>query len=175
MSSRHRAWKQQGRNRLGFHHPGEQVGGEAVKAKEYLKQVELLDVKIRQKKIELAGLKEDATCTGAFDYSAEKVQTSAKADSMSNKVAKYVDLEKEIHEDIERFTELKHKVIGQIHMLDDITYMEILFKKYIEYKTLKDIAVEMKYSYGRTKHIHGFALEAFRIKVLENSAPNSTI
>ena len=90
-------------------------------------------------------------------------------------MAKYVDLEKEIHEDIERFTELKHKVIGQIHMLDDITYMEILFKKYIEYKTLKDIAVEMKYSYGRTKHIHGFALEAFRIKVLENSAPNSTI
>lgn len=146
-----------------------------MKAKEYLEQVELLDVKIKQKKIELAGLKEDATCTGAFDYSAEKVQTSAKADSMSNKVAKYVDLEKEIHEDIERFTELKHKVIGQIHMLDDITYMEILFKKYIEYKTLKDIAVEMKYSYGRTKHIHGFALEAFRIKVLENSAPNSTI
>lgn len=165
----------EGRNRFGFHHPGEQVGGETVKAKEYLKQVKLLDVKIRQKKIELAGLKEDATCTGAFDYSAEKVQTSAKADSMSNKVAKYVDLEKEIHEDIERFTELKHKVIGQIHMLDDITYMEILFKKYIEYKTLKDIAVEMKYSYGRTKHIHGFALEAFRIKVLENSAPNSTI
>lgn len=63
-----------------------------MKAKEYLKQVELFDVKIRQKKIELAGLKEDATCTGAFDYSAEKVQTSAKADSMSNKVAKYVDL-----------------------------------------------------------------------------------
>lgn len=71
-----------------------------MKAKEYLKQVKLLDVKIRQRKIELAGLKEDATCTGAFDYSAEKVQTSAKADSMSNKVAKYVDLEKEIHEDI---------------------------------------------------------------------------
>lgn len=28
-----------------------------MKAKEYLKQVELLDVKIRQKKIELAGLR----------------------------------------------------------------------------------------------------------------------
>ena len=67
-----------------------------MKAKEYLKQVELLDVKIRQKKIELAGLKEEATCTGAFDYSAEKVQTSSKADSMSKKVAKYVDLENEI-------------------------------------------------------------------------------
>lgn len=175
MSSRHRAWKQQGRNRFGFHHPGEQVGGETVKAKEYLKQVKLLDVKIRQRKIELAGLKEDATCTGAFDYSSEKVQTSAKADSMSKKVAKYVDLEKEIHEDIERFTELKHKIIGQIHMLDEPKYVNVLFMKYIEYKDLKEIAKELDYSYGRTKHIHGFALEAFRIKVLENSAPNSTI
>ena len=145
-----------------------------MKAKEYLKQVKLLDVKIRQRKIELAGLKEDATCTGAFDYSSEKVQTSAKADSMSKKVAKYVDLEKEIHEDIERFTELKHKVIGQIHMLDEPKYINVLFMKYIEYKDLKEIAKELDYSYGRIKHIHGFALEAFRIKVLENSAPNST-
>lgn len=132
-----------------------------MKAKEYLKQVELLDVKIRQKKIELEGLKEDATCTGAFDYSSEKVQTSAKADSMSKKVTKYVDLEKEIHEDIERFTELKHKVIGQIHMLDDITYMKILFKKYIEFKTLKTIAKEIGYSYDRTRHAHGYALLEF--------------
>ena len=118
-----------------------------MKAKEYLKQVELLDVKIRQKKIELAGLKEDATCTGAFDYSSEKVQTSAKADSMSKKVTKYVDLEKEIHEDIERFTELKHKVIGQIHMLDEPKYVNVLFMKYIEYKGLKDIAEEMHYTH----------------------------
>ena len=94
---------------------------------------------------------------------------------MSNKVAKYVDLEKEIHEDIERFTELKHKIIGQIHMLDEPKYINVLFMKYIEYKNLKEIAKELDYSYGRTKHIHGFALEAFRIKVLENSAPNSTI
>ena len=50
-----------------------------MKAKEYLKQVKLLDVKIRQRKIELAGLKEDATCTGAFDYSAEKVQKIGRA------------------------------------------------------------------------------------------------
>ena len=89
--------------------------------------------------------------------------------------AKYVDLEKEIHEDIERFTELKHKIIGQIHMLDEPKYVNVLFMKYIEYKDLKEIAKELDYSYGRTKHIHGFALEAFRIKVLENSAPNSTI
>lgn len=137
-----------------------------MKAKEYLKQVELLDVKIRQKKIELAGLKEEATCTGAFDYSAEKVQTSAKADSMSKKVAKYVDLENEIHEDIERFTELKHKVIGQIHMLDDPKYINVLFKKYIEYNGLKEISKELGYSYDHIRRVHGWALLEFQRKNL---------
>lgn len=137
-----------------------------MKAKEYLKQVELLDVKIRQKKIELAGLKEEATCTGAFDYSAEKVQTSAKADSMSKKVAKYIDLENEIHEDIERFTELKHKVIGQIHMLDDPKYINVLFKKYIEYKGLKEISKELGYSYDHIRRVHGWALLEFQRKNL---------
>lgn len=137
-----------------------------MKAKEYLKQVELLDVKIRQKKIELAGLKEEATCTGAFDYSAEKVQTSSKADSMSKKVAKYVDLENEIHEDIERLTELKHKVIGQIHILDDPKYINVLFKKYIEYKGLKEISKELGYSYDHIRRVHGWALLEFQRKNL---------
>ena len=137
-----------------------------MKAKEYLKQVELLDVKIRQKKIELAGLKEEATCTGAFDYSAEKVQTSSKADSMSKKVAKYVDLENEIHEDIERLTELKHKVIGQIHMLYDPKYINVLFKKYIEYKGLKEISKELGYSYDHIRRVHGWALLEFQRKNL---------
>ena len=100
-------------------------------AKEYLKQVETLDTKIQQKKIELDSLKDNAIGLGAFDYAKEKVQTSA-SESMSGKVAKYVDLENEIHEDIERFTELRHKVIGQIHMLDDPKYINVLFEKYIE-------------------------------------------
>lgn len=134
-------------------------------AKEYLKQVETLDTKIQQKKIELDSLKGNAIGLGAFDYSKEKVQTSA-SESMSGKVAKYVDLENEIHEDIERFTELKHKVIGQIHMLDDTKYINVLFKKYIEYKGLKEISKELGYSYDHIRRVHGWALLEFQRKNL---------
>lgn len=134
-------------------------------AKEYLKQVETLDTKIQQKKIELDSLKDGAIGLGAFDYSREKVQTSA-SESMSGKVAKYVDLENEIHEDIERFTELRHKVIGQIHMLDDPKYINVLFKKYIEYKGLKEISKELGYSYDHIRRVHGWALLAFQRKNL---------
>ena len=100
-------------------------------AKEYLKQVETLDAKIQQKKIELDSLKGNAIGLGAFDYSKEKVQTSA-SESISGKIAKYVDFERELQEDIVRFAELKHKVINQIHSLNNPIYMKILFKKYIE-------------------------------------------
>lgn len=134
-------------------------------AKEYLKQVETLDTKIQQKKIELDSLKDNVISLGAFDYSKEKVQTSA-SESMSGKVAKYVDLENEIHEDIERFTELRHKVIGQIHMLDDPKYINVLFKKYIEYKGLKEISKELGYSYDHIRRVHGWALLAFQRKNL---------
>lgn len=134
-------------------------------AKEYLKQVETLDTKIQQKNIELDSLKGNAIGLGAFDYSKEKVQTSA-SESMSGKVAKYVDLENEIHEDIERFTELKHKVIGQIHMLDDTKYINVLFKKYIEYKGLKEISKELGYSYDHIRRVHGWALLEFQRKNL---------
>nr|DAG62639.1 MAG TPA: Protein of unknown function (DUF1492) [Caudoviricetes sp.] len=134
-------------------------------AKEYLKQVETLDTKIQQKNIELDSLKDNAIGLGAFDYSKEKVQTSA-SESMSGKVAKYVDLENEIHEDIERFTELRHKVIGQIHMLDDPKYINVLFKKYIEYKGLKEISKELGYSYDHIRRVHGWALLAFQRKNL---------
>lgn len=134
-------------------------------AKEYLKQVEMLDTKIQQKKIELDSLKDNAIGLGAFDYSKEKVQTSA-SESLSVKVAKYVDLENEINEDIERFTTLRHKVIGQIHMLDDPKYINVLFKKYIEYKGLKEISKELGYSYDHIRRVHGWALLAFQRKNL---------
>jgi len=134
-------------------------------AKEYLKQVETLDTKIQQKKIELDSLKDNAIGLGAFDYAKEKVQTSA-SESMSGKVAKYVDLENEIHEDIERFTELRHKVIGQIHMLDDPKYINVLFEKYIEYKGLKEISEELGYSYDHIRRVHGWALLDFQRKNL---------
>lgn len=136
-----------------------------MKAKEYLKQVETLDAKIQQKKIELDSLKGNAIGLGAFDYSKEKVQTSA-SESISGKIAKYVDFERELQEDIVRFAELKHRVINQIHSLNNPIYMKILFKKYIEYKGLKEISEELGYSYDHIRRVHGWALLDFQRKNL---------
>lgn len=137
-----------------------------MKAKEYLKQVELLDVKIRQKQQEYDELKEMALSTGAFDYSSEKVQTSVSQDLMGNKVGRYVDLEREIKKDIRRYTKLKNEIITQIQSIGNTKYMNILYKRYVEYKRLKTIADEMNYTYEYIRSMHGWALEEFSKKIL---------
>lgn len=138
-----------------------------MNAKKYLMQVKIADIKIAQKLKELEDMKILATCSGGFDYSRERVQTSNEGDTLSSQIAKYIDFEKEINTDIDVFYDLKHRIIAEIHRLDDDRYIGILFKKYIEYKSLEVIAVEMNISYGYLRQLHGEALENFTRIVLK--------
>lgn len=134
-----------------------------MKAKEYLKQIEVLDIKINQKQIELDELHLLAESTGGIQYG-ERVQTSPRGDTLERKVVKCVQLEQEINEMIDNFVDLKHKIIGEIQGLSDPNHIEILFKKYVDYKkypNLEHIAVAMNYSYPYIKELHGYALAEF--------------
>ena len=72
-----------------------------MKAKEYLRQVELMNIKIDTKIKQLEELKILATCTGAINAKPDKIQSSPCGDKMENAVAKYVDLEREINNQID--------------------------------------------------------------------------
>ena len=102
--------------------------------KEYLGQIELFDEKIKQKKSELHDLKLIATSTGGMNYDADRVQTSPTGDTLVNKVAKYVDLEAEIEREMHDFMVLKHRIINEIHELQDVRFVNLLFKRYVELK-----------------------------------------
>ena len=62
---------------------------------------------------------------------------------------------------IDRFVDLKNKIISEIQGLSNPVYIQILYKKYVEAKRLEVIAVEMSYSYDHIKHAHGRALQEF--------------
>ena len=91
----------------------------------------------------------------------ERVQTSAK-DKMSEKVSHIVDLEAMIIQDKEKFLRMKDRIINEIQGLDNSVYVDILYKRYVEYKQLEEIAVEMNYSYRQVLRLHGFALQEFK-------------
>lgn len=138
-----------------------------MKAKEYLKQIEKLDKCIDQKQIECDSLRLLAESNGSIQYG-ERVQTSPQGDTLEKKVVKYVQMEQEINDMIDRFVDLKHKIIDEIQGLSEVKHIDVLFKKYVQYKSLEQIAVEMNYSYDRIKHIHGYALQEFDKKYLKD-------
>lgn len=128
--------------------------------KEYLRQIRLFDICIKQKEAELAAMRSEIENMSAA-VTGERVQTSAK-DKMSEKVSHIVDLEAMIIQDKEKFLRMKDRIINEIQSLDNSVYVDILYKRYVEYKQLEEIAVEMNYSYRQVLRLHGFALQEFK-------------
>lgn len=132
-----------------------------MKAKEYLMQIEILSVKIEQKKQRAKEYRDLALCSGGFDYSKERVQTSNLGGQIEDRIIRYVSLESEITENIFMLQQMKDKITGEIHNLNNSDYIILLYKRYVECKTLGQIAKDMHYSYDRVRHMHGNALMEF--------------
>lgn len=140
-----------------------------MKPKEYLQQVQKLDVMINQKIAEKSELRKFDGVLG-IDYSGDKVQSSPKGDAPFTKsVERIIDLEKEIDDMIDQYVNLKDQIINEIQSLSNVTYIEILYKRYIKYKRLEVIAVELGYSYQYVRVMHGYALQEFENAVLKVS------
>lgn len=60
----------------------------------------------------------------------------------------------------------QYKIINQIQQLDKLQHVQILYKKYVEYKPLKRIARELSYSESHLKKLHRQALQEFTEKFL---------
>ena len=129
-------------------------------AKQYLDQLRVIDTKINRKMEELADLMTAATSTGAIDYSKDRVQTSPQ-NAQENRICKYVDLDAEINREIDEFVDIKHRVTKEIQELNVDYYIKILFKVYVQYKTVKDAANEIGLSYQYVRDLHKKALKAF--------------
>lgn len=142
-------------------------------AKEYLQQIEVLNKKINHRIREAERIHALIT-GGALTYNADKIQTSV-GRAQEERLEKYIDMQRETNELIDEMVRAKHKVIGEIHHINagdkTATYIEILFRRYIEFTPLTKIAEEMGYNYKWLCQLHGFALATFDEQVL---APKAT-
>lgn len=131
--------------------------------KEYLRQLRTAEIKIEQKEEELERLKAslESISTGT---DGERVQTTPR-DKVSEEVPQMVDLEEEINADLGALLMLRNKIINEIQSMDNPIYINILYKRYVQYKSLEEIAVEMSYSYIHIKRLHGYALLEFQRKI----------
>ena len=132
-----------------------------MKAKEYLLQIEVLAAKIEHKRQRAKEYRELALCSGGFDYSKERVQTSNLGGQIENPVVRYVELEQEAVQDELMLQQMKDRITGEIHNINNADFIKLLYKRYVECKSLGQVTKEMQYSYDRIRHMHGEALKAF--------------
>lgn len=138
-------------------------------AKEYLREIERLDRQIDQKQIEFDSLKRGRSYIGGMDYSQERVQTSGTGSGFTELSERLVDLQQEINAEIDRYHDMRHKRIGQIQQLSKVEYIDILFRRYVQYQSIETISCETNRSYYWTCHIHGEALKEFQDRFLKDS------
>lgn len=82
---------------------------------------------------------------------------------MSDRLA---DMQRDINDEIDQWHDMRHKRIGQIQQLSKVEYVNILFKLYVQYKSLETVASEMNFTYNYTCNMHGEALKEFTEKFL---------
>lgn len=117
------------------------------------------EIKIEQKEEELERLKSSLESISAGTDS-ERVQTTPR-DRLSEEITRIVDLEEEINSDLGALLMFRNKIINEIQSMDNPIYINILYKRYVQYKSLEEIAVEMNYSYRQILRLHGLALQEF--------------
>lgn len=134
-------------------------------AKEYLLNIKKLDNLINSLIAEYESMQEMATkITGSCD--GERVNASGSKEKMADIVAKMVDYQTKINENIDKFVNAKSNVLQVLHMLDNPSHISVLYKRYFEYKKWDVIADEMHIGLRGIHKIHGKALNEMD-KILE--------
>ena len=140
-----------------------------MRAKEYLLGLRLLDLKIKQKQKEADEIRAASVSIGSNDYSKDKIQGNSTEAGFVRLVEKLQVLETEIKQELCQFMEKKHQIINEIQQIDNSVYMEILYKKYVLFMDLWEISQDMNYIDGYVRRMHGYALQVFEKRVLQQS------
>ena len=131
--------------------------------KQYLNQISRLDRMIQNKLAEISQLRELAMSVSAVKNE-ERVQNTPNFDKIGTAYCKIEEMEEKLDKLIDEYVDKKNLIISQIDKIENETYYEILFARYIEKKTFEKIADEMAYSWRQIIRLHGGALQEFEKK-----------
>lgn len=135
---------------------------------EYLNKVKLNCIKVEQKKKQLKEVEEKRFYVSALDLSKERVRHSHKNQNLSD-VCEH--LKENLKKQIAEYLLEKDNIINEIHKLKNEIYVKVLYRHYVEYKSLELIAEELNYNYCYIRRMHRAALREINnvLKIKENN------
>lgn len=136
-------------------------------AKEYLRQIRRIDIHIDHLLKERDELERAQTFLRSPQIDGDRVQTSPSGDPpWMGYIIKWDALTERIGEEWDRLIDLKMRILTELHALDDMRYITILVKRYVEFKSWRKIAYEMNYSIDHVFRLHGEALKEFEKQII---------
>lgn len=131
-----------------------------MRAKEYLMQVREADEKLNRRLRQRDELAMMVYGISAVRYDKDRVK-GGNIPGDDNRLDKLMDLDNELIAEAKELAELKKRITEEIERVDNPLYAEILFRRYVQKKSLDRIAKELNYSYAYVRHQHGAALKFF--------------
>lgn len=139
---------------------------EEVTAKNYLKQLKTLRRRANYFKGQLEVQRANAENIRSMDYSQIRVQTSPDPDPLATALDRILETEALLAETLGDYAKLYRQIHQQLADLGPGMYADVLYLRYVEGKTIAQIADELNYSYDWTRHLHGRALQEFQRRYL---------
>ena len=139
-------------------------------AREYLSQIGDLDYRMGILLHERQDLIAKVSGVQSPQLKDDRVSGGGSGDAMASAISRYVDIERELAEMLQRYADLRLGIVRQIEELPDARHVQLLYLRYVEGRRLEDIACIMKrpggqfYSYRHIKRMHGCALASFSRK-----------
>ncbi len=96
------------------------------------------------------------------NYGAEGGGTHQTGDKLGEAVARIIEAESRVSDELELLEATEREVIRTINDVQDGTLSTLLYERYINGKTWEQIAVCMNYSYRQITRMHGAALIAVK-------------
>ena len=128
-----------------------------MNTKEFLRQYTNANNSINTKLDQISQLRSLATKSTTV-LSDSKVSSGISHDKIPKIVAKIIDMERQVDEEIDALQDIKKSVIDVIYNIDDAKLREVLERRYINDQKWEQIAFEMGYDIRWIYRMHGQAL-----------------
>ena len=140
-------------------------------ARQYLKQVSKAKRQIVALEYEIEEWRTRLTST-TVTLKRDRVKSSPKADRFADLMAALVDKELYYQSLLYAYMKLRSDIVKQIWPMEPALYAELLYKLYVEEKSLRRASRELHYDYTYLCRVHGAALRAFEKTYLEPHEDN---
>lgn len=127
-----------------------------MRTEEYLNQIHKFDRMIDNRMLDIGRLRVIATST-TIPPKDVNVKTSSDKDKMGNIVTRIVELEKEVNTLIDK----RHIILQQIENMADYKEYDVLWQRYVQMKSIKEIRIEKISSIRRVQQILSNAIKNF--------------